>query len=97
MELSRTEILIDPELNELVPGFCEARKKDLQDIGQFLSTNDFVSVAKICHTVKGVARPYGFPTLETLSRQLEAAAKSNNSVLSLQLLKEMKSYMENYT
>lgn len=97
MELSRTEILIDPELNELVPGFCEARKKDLQDIGQFLSKNDFVSVAKICHTIKGVARPYGFPTLETLSRQLEAAAKSNNSVLSLQLLKEMKSYMENYT
>lgn len=97
MEISQTEVLIDPEINELVPGFCEARKKDIQNISKLLSENDFGSIAKICHTIKGVSRPYGFPTLENLSRQLETAAKASDGAQSLLLTKQMETYMKKYS
>ena len=96
METSQTEISIEPEIDKLVPGFCAARKKDLENIAVFLSKNDFTSVAKICHTIKGIARPYGFPTLETLARQLETSAKAGDLEMSQQLLDQAKQYLQRY-
>ncbi|OFZ32044.1 MAG: hypothetical protein A2622_12500 [Bdellovibrionales bacterium RIFCSPHIGHO2_01_FULL_40_29] len=96
METSLTETTVDPDIYELVPGFCESRKKDLQALNTHLSANDFNAIAKISHTIKGIARPYGFPTLETLIIQLEKAAKTSDRMTCTKLLTEIDTYFKSY-
>lgn len=97
METSRTETKVDPDINELVPGFCESRKKDLVNLNQLLSQSNFVGIAKVSHTIKGVARPYGFPTLEAMAVALEKAAKSNNNKECMDIINTMDVYLKTYT
>lgn len=92
-----SEVDVDEDILELVPGFCESRKKDLKSIGEFLDNNDFIAIAKISHTIKGVARPYGFPTLEANAVSLENAATLSDKVQCLAILKFMNTYLKAYT
>ena len=97
METVRTEVNIDSDIYELVPGFSAARKNELDVLHSFLDKEDFLSIAKISHTVKGIARPYGFPTLEALFVRLEKAAKSADSATCAQILEEVKQYFKDYS
>ncbi len=96
MELSRTEVDVDSDIYELVPGFCKSRQKDLQNLNTFVSSDDFNSIAKVSHTIKGIARPYGFPTLETLVIQLEKAAKDQDKKKCAEVIAQMDSYFSGY-
>src|SRR3989338_2245618 len=96
METSLTETTVDPDIYELVPGFCESRKKDLQALNTHLSANDFNAIAKIGHTIKGIARPYGFPTLETLIIQLEKAAKASDRITCTKVLTDLAPSFQSY-
>lgn len=92
----RTEVEVDPDILELVPGFCESRRKDLSNLNDFVSNNDFISIAKVSHTIKGVARPYGFPTLENLAVKLEIAAKEGDQKKCLEILNSAHQYFKAY-
>jgi HPt (histidine-containing phosphotransfer) domain-containing protein len=92
----QSEVAVDEYLQELVPGFVESRRKDIAQLSSLLEAGDFVAIAKICHTIKGVARPYGFPSLETLARSLETAARAQDLVACGQVLAEMKTYLAKY-
>lgn len=97
MEASRTEISIDPDIQELVPGFCESRKRDIASLDHYLAKGDFTAIAKVSHTVKGIAAPYGFPTLEKLFKSLEVAAKASDATQSKKLVGEIKTYFSKYS
>ena len=91
-----TEAIVDVDIYELVPGFCESRKKDLSNISRYLAVDDFNSIAMISHTIKGIARPYGFPTLETLITKLEKAAKANDKIICELIFKDINIYFKGY-
>ncbi len=92
----RTEVDVDSDILDLVPGFCESRKKDLNNLSQHVASHDFVAIGKISHTIKGVARPYGFPTLESFAVKLEKAAKEQNHELCLEILNSADQYFKAY-
>lgn len=92
----RTEVKVDSDIYELVPGFCKSRKKDLENLNQHLMAKDFVSISKISHTIKGVARPYGFPTLESYAVKLEKSAKENKQLECQEILNLMANYFKTY-
>jgi len=96
METVRTEINIDSDIYELVPGFSEARRKELDTLRKSLSNDDFLTIAKISHTVKGIARPYGFPTLEALFVKLEQSAKAANAEGCKEVLAQVEDYFNKY-
>jgi HPt (histidine-containing phosphotransfer) domain-containing protein len=96
METVRTEINIDSDIYELVPGFSESRRKELDTLRKSLANEDFLTIAKISHTVKGIARPYGFPTLEALFIKLEQAAKSANAEVCKDILGQVETYFNKY-
>ncbi|MBC7753621.1 MAG: Hpt domain-containing protein [Moraxellaceae bacterium] len=93
----QTEVEVDPDILELVPGFCESRKRDLKNLNDYAAGNDFVAISKVSHTIKGIARPYGFPTLEILAVKLEKAAKEENSPLCLEILNSAHQYFKAYS
>ncbi len=96
MEISRTEVEVDSDINELVPGFCKSRQKDLQNLANYILAHDYVSIAKVSHTIKGIARPYGFPTLEALVTQLEKAALSQDDRTCREVIAKTSSYFSGY-
>ncbi len=91
-----TEIKVDSDIYDLVPGFCESRKKDITNLNSYLVAEDFNSIANVSHTIKGIARPYGFPTLETLIIKLEKAAKLGDKTTCSQILSEINHYFKSY-
>ncbi len=97
METVKTEVNIDSDIYELVPGFSEARRKELTTLNTAIAKEDFIAIAKISHTVKGIARPYGFPTLEALFVRLEQAAKAADAASCRSILQEVEKYCNDYS
>lgn len=96
MERQKTEVVVDPEIVDLVPMFIEARKKDVNDLEALAMTSNFEEMARICHTIKGIARPYGFPSLEKLAQELESECKNKNSEHANELLHRMQDFVALY-
>jgi HPt (histidine-containing phosphotransfer) domain-containing protein len=92
----QTEIEIDEDLYDLVPGFVESRHKDIRQIEELLKNRDFSSIAKMGHTIKGIARPYGFPTLEVLAKKMETAAKASDLSACNEVLGDIQLFFSKY-
>lgn len=97
MQTVKTEIIIDSDICELVPRFSEARRKELTILNASVAKEDFVTIAKISHTVKGIARPYGFPALEALFVRLEHAAKASDTATCKNILQDIEKYCNAYS
>ncbi len=92
-----TEIPIDADLCELVPAFVNARMKDLADLNRHLQSKDYVAIQKISHTIKGIARPYGFPTLEGHFKKLEILAKAQEFDQCADCIDQIQEYFKSYS
>jgi HPt (histidine-containing phosphotransfer) domain-containing protein len=72
-------------IQEYLPQFFENRKKDCLKAKAALKQKTYEDVARVGHAIKGVARPFGFPDLETMGLKLEEAglSKDHNSCLKI--------------
>lgn len=87
-------VTVDPDLEELIPGFLENRAKDLQSLRTALGGGDYKSIQSIGHSLKGVGGGYGFNGLSELGAKIESAVKSG-AVDSLSgLIEELGDYLE---
>ncbi len=67
-------LVLDADLQDLVPGFLNSRRRDLQTLDAALEGGDFERIARLGHNIKGVAGSYGFQRLSTFGTELQAAA-----------------------
>jgi HPt (histidine-containing phosphotransfer) domain-containing protein len=74
----RIMVNIDPDLEELVPGYLGNRLKDIQNAQTLLSTGDFESIQRMGHTMKGSGGGYGFDFISAIGLALEENAKEKN-------------------
>lgn len=96
MTTLKTEVPVDEDILELVPFFLQSRETDIKKLNSLLSDKNFVEIARISHTIKGIARPYGFPTLEHLARELEDACKKSEENLIRTQVQNIVNYMSAY-
>ena len=61
-------------LAELVPGFLEARRRDIDAIGAALERSDYDNVRILGHNMKGSGVGYGFNRITEIGASLEQAA-----------------------
>lgn len=71
-------VKVDPDLEELIPGFLENRAKDLAKLQGALDRNDLPAIQSIGHSLKGVGGGYGFMRLSEIGAEMERAARANN-------------------
>ena len=76
MNDNKLKIVIDSDLEELIPGFLENRQKDLRLLREALAAGNIETVQSIGHSIKGVGGGYGFDGLSELGAELEMQAKS---------------------
>ena len=72
-------VRIDPELEDLIPGFIQNRRKDVAAILDGLDQEDFEPARSLGHSMKGAGGGYGFQAISEMGAALEKAAKAGDS------------------
>jgi histidine phosphotransfer protein HptB len=71
---AKITLYIDPDLAEIVPGFLENRRRDVQFLKTALQHNDLRTIRVLGHRMKGDGGGYGFDTISEIGEALELAA-----------------------
>jgi len=71
-------VSIDSDLEELIPGYLEGRRKDANTILAEIENNNFEEIRVIGHTMKGTGGGYGFDIITDIGKAIETGAKENN-------------------
>ncbi len=70
----RIRVKIDPDIEDLIPGFLDNRRKDVGEIRAALARQDFASIRLLGHSMKGAGGGYGFDPITDYGATLEQAA-----------------------
>ncbi|HOW55128.1 MAG TPA: Hpt domain-containing protein [Syntrophorhabdaceae bacterium] len=90
----RITVRIDRELEDLIPGYLENRRKDTESIRQALKKEDLEAIRVIGHTMKGSGGGYGFDRITDIGRTLEEAARSGDKSVILRQTLELSEYLD---
>ncbi|MBI1731767.1 MAG: Hpt domain-containing protein [Gammaproteobacteria bacterium] len=86
-------VKVDPDLEELIPGFLENRARDLTRLREALGKNDLPSVQSVGHSLKGVGGGYGFTRLSEIGAEMERAARAGDPAPLPGLVSELADYL----
>ncbi len=87
-------VVVDMDLQDLMPGFMENRKTDIIVLQENLSGGNYNKIKDIGHTLKGSGGGYGFDEITRIGADIEKYAdKADEDRLKI-LIKELKDYIE---
>lgn len=89
MSDEKIQVKVDPDLEDLIPGFLSNRTGDLATLREALGAENYQSIQSIGHSLKGVGGGYGFTGMSEIGAAIETAAKQ-------QQLEELKALIEQY-
>jgi HPt (histidine-containing phosphotransfer) domain-containing protein len=92
-EQEKITVMIDRDLEELIPDFLELTKKDMENIQTALDRGDYETVERLGHTTKGSGAQYGFDHLSQNGRQIEQAAKNQDEAEIRERVAETSDYL----
>jgi HPt (histidine-containing phosphotransfer) domain-containing protein len=67
-------VYVDPDLADLIPGYLENRRRDVQEIGRFLLEGNLKEILRLGHSMKGSGGGYGFEAITLIGKEIEKAA-----------------------
>lgn len=71
-------VQIEPEIEELIPGFIENRKKDIAKMLAAIEENNMDTIRFLGHSMKGVGTSYGFNFVTDIGALIEMEAISGD-------------------
>jgi len=92
--LEKIEVRIDGKLREVVPGYLERRRADVNAIAEALECADCESIRTTGHRMKGSGAGYGLPRLSEIGDAIEEAAASNDTGLIRRRNRELAEYLD---
>ena len=88
-------IRIEEGMEDVVPGYLEKRRNDIDVYRESLSSSSFDAIQKLAHKMKGTGGGYGFPELTDLGGAMESAAMRSDATALAQYIEEFSQYLEN--
>lgn len=70
---------VEADFEDLVPKFMTNRKKEVVTMREALARQDFETVRKIAHGMKGAGGSYGFDRVTAMAATIEQAAKTGSA------------------
>ena len=67
-------ISIDPDLRDLIPGFLQNRRHDIQALREAYAVGNFETIRTLGHRMRGDGGGYGFHMISDIGQALEKAA-----------------------
>jgi HPt (histidine-containing phosphotransfer) domain-containing protein len=71
-------VVVDKELEDLVPVFMKNRRKEVESLRAALAAADFEQLRQLGHRMKGVGNSYGFSHVSEFGRMIEDGARSGD-------------------
>ena len=84
---------IDRDLEDLIPEYLENRRKDIIEIRKLLTLNDFDTIKRLSHNIKGSGGSFGFQRISEIGITMEQAAKDCVQAEILKSLSELELYV----
>jgi HPt (histidine-containing phosphotransfer) domain-containing protein len=78
MNNSSFTVVVDKELEDLVPVFMKNRRKEVESLRAALAAADFEQLRQLGHRMKGVGNSYGFARVSDFGRMIEDGARSGD-------------------
>ena len=88
-------IKIDKTIEDLIPGYLDNRKKDIGLLKNALEQEDFETIKKLGHKLKGSGGGYGFDALSRMGQTLEISAKGQQNQKIKETINDLIEYLEN--
>ena len=85
---------VDPDLEDLIPGYLENRTKDTEERLNALEANDFASIQRSAHSMKGSGGGYGFDRITEIGSALEEAAKRQDPEAIRERVGDLSDYLD---
>ncbi len=89
----RIKVRVDPDLEDLVPGFLENRRKDVGRLTEFLQVADFTEIRMIGHSMKGAGGGYGFDEITEIGSAIEQAALQEDAAAVQSGIEQLADYL----
>lgn len=72
-------VYVDGEIEDLVPGYLENRRRDVKALREALAREDYEAIRVLGHSMKGTGGGYGFAAITEIGRALEQAAGARDA------------------
>lgn len=74
-------ITVDPDLEDLIPGFLQNRHNDVSKLTALLAEKSYTEIHLLGHSMKGVGGGYGFDAITEFGAEIERAAEAEDDKL----------------
>ena len=86
-------VYVEPDVEDLIPGYIQNRHHDVEKLQGLLQQGDFEAIRIVGHRIRGSAISYGFERLSQMGKQLESAARAKESGEIERLTSDIRSYL----
>ena len=87
-------VKVDPELADLIPGFLNNRRKDIEDMKSCLEAENFEQIERLGHSMKGSGAGYGFDGVSEIGKFIEIAGKEKDVDGIKKGIEDLKDYLD---
>lgn len=91
---AEVRVSIDPDLQELIPGFLQNRRHDIQTLEKAVAVEDFETIRTLGHRMRGDGGGYGFSMISEIGRALEKAALEKHTQDITVCVQELTAYLD---
>ena len=84
---------VEPLLKELVPGFLENRRRDLERMRQALRAGDLAAIRDVGQNIRCFSRVYGIDELTALGEEIRCAADECSTLRIVHLQGQLADYL----
>jgi HPt (histidine-containing phosphotransfer) domain-containing protein len=95
MTSEKIMVKVDKDLEDLIPGFMQRRRADVESLKASLSAGKLDKIRITGHSMKGTGGGYGFEDLTQIGAELEKAADSGNADEISSLVRRLEQYLDN--
>jgi HPt (histidine-containing phosphotransfer) domain-containing protein len=93
MEQKSFTVVVDKELEDLIPVFMKNRHKEVETLTAALAAADFEQLRQLGHRMKGVGNSYGFERVSVIGRLVEDGARSGDRAALGRCIDEYRDYL----
>jgi len=87
------KVIVQKDLEDLIPVFMRNRHKELDALRVALAAADFEQLRQLGHRMKGVGNSYGFTHISTLGKYIEDGARSGDRASLAARISEYEEYL----
>ena len=86
-------VRVDPLLEELIPGFLTSVRNDVNAVRDALDRNDFGTIVRIGHNIKGAGGGYGFEVISDIGTTINRAAQDADATKIAHEIEHLSTYL----